>query len=168
MMHDAAGDDDEARPPLGAQFEALFAAGSGLLAALRRFLSAWGALLGAEARVLRTGLPLFFIGTIALVAFSVSLWACVVALLGWLLLKATHSAGIALLLLVLGHAALVVGIWFAIKRGARQASFPKARAEWRSLRHQLAEDIERLAQAPRADNAHTAGDAARPDPERQP
>lgn len=131
-------------PGFGAQFVALLGAASGVVSALRKFVAAFGALLGAEARVLRAGVPLFFIGIIALVAFSVSLWACLVALFGWLLLHATHSMGIALLLLVLGHALLVVGIWSAIKRGVHQASFPQARAEWRAMRHQLADDLRRF------------------------
>lgn len=132
-------------PGFGAQFEALFAAISGVVGALRRFFAEFSALLGAEARVLRTGVPLFFIATIALVAFSVSLWACLVALIGWLLLHATHSAGLALLLLVVGHALLVTAIWFAIKRGVHQATFPQARAEWRALRHQMTDDLKGFA-----------------------
>lgn len=137
------------RPSLVAQFAALYLAGGGLLTALRRVFAALGALAGAEARVLRAGIPLFFIGTIALVAFSVSLWACVVALLFWLLRGATHSAGIALSVLVVGHLVLVGGLWFAIKRGMRQASFPQARAEWRAMRHQLGEDFAQFAHAHR-------------------
>lgn len=132
-------------PPLGAQFEALYLSGSGLITALRRFLGALGALFGAEARVLRDGIPLFFIGTIALVALSVSLWACLVALIFWALRLATHSSGIALGIIVAGHIVLVIGLWFALKRGVRQASFPQARAEWRAMRHQLAEDFGRFA-----------------------
>lgn len=128
-------------PGFGAQFEVLFAAISGVVGALRRFFAEFSALLGAEARVLRTGVPLFFIATIALVALSVSLWACLVALIGWALLHATHSMGIALLLLVIGHALLVTGIWLAIKRGVHQATFPQARAEWHALRHQMTDDL---------------------------
>lgn len=137
-------------PGFGAQFEALFAAGSGVIGALRRFFAEFSVLLGAEARVLRAGVPMFFIASIALVAFSVSLWACLVALIGWALLHLTHSAGLALLLLVIGHALLVTGIWFAIKRGVHQATFPQARAEWRALRHQVTNDLKDFA-GPRAD-----------------
>ncbi|MEO6967120.1 MAG: hypothetical protein ABI132_01505 [Rhodanobacteraceae bacterium] len=137
-------------PGFGAQLEALFAAGSGVIGALGRFFAEFGALLGAEARVLRTGVPLFFIACIALIALSVSLWACLVALIAWLLLHLTHSMGIALLLLVVGHALLVTGIWFAIKRGVHQASFPQARAEWRALWHQMTGDLKGFA-GPRAD-----------------
>ncbi|MEO7149098.1 MAG: hypothetical protein ABIY40_04080 [Rhodanobacteraceae bacterium] len=148
-------------PGFGAQFEALFAAGSGVVHALRRFFGAFGALLGAEARVLRAGVPLFFIATIALVAFSVSLWACLVALIGWLLLHATHSVGIALLLLAIGHALLVTGIWFAIKRGVHQATFPQTRAEWRALRHQMIDDLQGFA-GPRVDKPASAETESKP------
>lgn len=131
-------------PSLFAQFEALYDAGSGLTAALRRLVAALGGLFRAEASVLWAGIPLFFIGTIALVAFSVSLWACVVALIAWALMVGTHSAGIALGILVAGHALLVVGLWFAIKRGVRQASFPLARAELHAMTAQMSEDLDRF------------------------
>ncbi|MEO6967705.1 MAG: hypothetical protein ABI132_04505 [Rhodanobacteraceae bacterium] len=137
-------------PGFGAQFEALFAAASGLVGALGRFFAAFGALLGAEARVLRAGVPLFFIGAISLIALAVSLWACVVALIAWALVVATHSIGIALGIIVVAHLLLLVGIWFAIRNGVKQASFPQARAEWRALRHQMTDDLKGFT-GPRAD-----------------
>lgn len=128
-----------------AQLKAVLAAGAALLAALRHLLSALRTLALTEAQVLRAGIPLFFIGAIALVAFSVSLWACLVALFGWLLMVATHSLGIALALLVVGHAALVIAVWFAMKYSLRQATFPRARAELRLLARTLRRDINRFA-----------------------
>ena len=63
-------------------FGQVFAAGAGLFDALRRVATALAALLAAEARVLRASVAMVFLGSVALVAFAVSLWACVVALLG--------------------------------------------------------------------------------------
>ena len=127
--------------PLLEQFETLYAAACTLGISLKRFFGALGQLLLAESRVARHGVPLFFIGTIALIALAVSLWTCSVALIGWALAKATHSIGIALGILVLGHIALIAGLWFALKRGVRQASFPQSRAELRAMGRQLAQDF---------------------------
>jgi len=142
----AAEDPRAAGAPLWQQLESLYAAGASLAIALKRFFGALGRLLAAEGAVVRHGLPLLFLGTIALIALAVSLWACTVALIGWALAVATHSAGIALGILVFGHAALVAGLWIAIQRGMRQASFPHARAELRALRRQLARDFDEFAQ----------------------
>lgn len=130
-----------------AQFRTLLAAGAALVAALRHLLTALRTLAVAEVRVVVAVVPLFFIGAIALVALSVSLWVCVVALVGWALTLATHSAGIALGVLVVGHVILILGVWFAIKYSLRQATFPRARAELRRLGHSLRGDISRFADA---------------------
>ncbi|TAN02290.1 MAG: hypothetical protein EPN40_01440, partial [Rhodanobacteraceae bacterium] len=66
---------DETGPPFGA----VLTAGAGLFGALRRVATALAALLAAEARVLRASVAVVFLASVALVAFSVSLWACVVA-----------------------------------------------------------------------------------------
>lgn len=126
---------------------AVLGAGAGLFASLRRVVTTLLALLAAEARVLRASVAMVFLASVALVAFSVSLWACVVALLGWALTVATHSLGIALAILVVLHLILVVAIWFAIKRAIRQASFPHARAEFSALRHTLQRDVARFQRA---------------------
>lgn len=127
------------------QFETLYAAACALGLALKRFAGALGRLTLAEAQVLRHGLPLFFIGTIALIALSVSLWACTVALIFWMLRLATHSAGIALGIIVAGHVLLIVVLSVALKRGVRQASFPQARAELQALSRQMARDFDAFA-----------------------
>lgn len=129
-------------PPLKAQLHALYAAGTGLALALQRFFVTLGELLRAEGRVLWTGIPLLFIGFVALIALAVSLWGCTVALIGWALMVATNSLGLALGLLVVGHIALILGMWFMLKRGVYQASFPHARAELRAMRVQFAEDLD--------------------------
>src|SRR6185437_12687148 len=116
-------------PPLREQLHALYAAGAGLVSALQRFFVTLKDLLRAEGRVLWSGIPLLFIGFVALIALAVSLWGCTVALIGWALMVATHSLGLALGLLVVGHVAMVLGVWFALQRGVHQASFPQARAE---------------------------------------
>ncbi|HET6907115.1 MAG TPA: hypothetical protein VFH52_09225 [Rhodanobacteraceae bacterium] len=131
-------------PPLAEQMHALYAAGSGLILALRRFFVTLKELLRAEGRVLWTGIPLLFIGFVALIALAVSLWGCAVALIGWALMVATNSLGLALGLLVAGHIVLIAGVWFALKRGVYQASFPQARAELRAMRTQFSEDIDRF------------------------
>lgn len=134
------------------QLKAALAAGSALVAASRHLLRALRTLAVAEARVLRAGIPLFFMGAVALVALSVSLWVCLVALCGWLLMLATGSLGIALALLVVGHVILVAGVWFALKYSLRQATFPQARAELGLLRHSLRRDINRFTDATTATN----------------
>lgn len=131
-------------PPLGEQLHALYAAGSGLTLALRRFFVALKDLMRAEGRVLWSGIPLLFIGFVALIALAVSLWGCAVALIGWALMIATHSIGIALGLLGAGHVVLIVGLWFMLKRGVYHVSFPQARAEARAVGAQFAEDLRRF------------------------
>lgn len=122
-------------------------AGAGLFASLRRVAASLAALLVAEAQVLRTSIALVFLASVALVAFAVSLWACVVALIGWALTLATHSIGIALAVLVVLHLILVVAIWRMIKRVLRQASFPAARHELRVLRSELRGHVQRFQHA---------------------
>ncbi len=128
------------------QLETLYAAACALAIALKRFFGALARLVVAEGEIVRHGVPLLFIGTIALIALSVSLWACTVALIFWALRMATHSSGIALGIIVAGHLLLITGLWFSIRRGVRQASFPHARAELRALGRQLAQDFDDFAQ----------------------
>lgn len=130
-----------------AGFGAVLEAGVGLFDSLRRVAASLAALLVAEARVLRASLALVFLASVALVAFAVSLWACVVALLGWALTLATHSIGIALAVLVVLHLILVVAIWFAIQRALRQASFPATRQELCALGSELRGHAERFQRA---------------------
>lgn len=115
-----------------------------LAAAVRQLFLALRELAVAEARVVRAGIPLFFMAAVALVAFSVSLWVCLVALIGWALMRGTHSLGIALGLLVVIHAILVVGVWSMIKYSLRQATFPQARAELRLLGRTALHDLGRI------------------------
>lgn len=130
----------DARPAFGN----VVAAGAELLQALRRVVTTLLALVAAEARVLHASVAMVFLGSVALVAFSVSLWACAVALIGWGLAVATGSIGIALALLVLLHLILVVAIWFAIKRAIRHASFPATRTELHALGGELRAHVERF------------------------
>jgi hypothetical protein len=130
-----------------AAFGSVLAAGAELLQALRRVATTLLALLASEARVLHASVALVFLGSVALVAFSVSLWACAVALIGWGLALVTGSIGIALALLVLLHLILVVAIWFAIKRAIRHASFPATRTELRALGGELRAHVERFQRA---------------------
>ncbi|MBS0432308.1 MAG: hypothetical protein JSS21_07865 [Proteobacteria bacterium] len=145
---DSAAEPKAASAPLLEQLESLYAAAGTLGISLKRFFGALAQLLLAESRIVRHGVPLFFIGTIALIALAVSLWTCTVALIGWALAMATHSVGIALALLVLGHIALIVGLWFALKRGVRHASFPQSRAELRALGHQLSREFDHASARP--------------------
>lgn len=138
---------DEAPGGDEARFGAVFAAGAELVGALHRALATLAALCVAEARLLRASVSVVIVGGIALVALAVSLWACVVALLGWALVVATHSVGIALAILVAVHAALVVGVWIALARVVRSASFPATRAELRALGGELREQAVRAGRA---------------------
>lgn len=104
------------------------------MATARELAIALAALLTAEARWFKANLVLAFLAGIALVAFAVSLWACAVALIGWALKVATGSTGIALGLLVVLHLILIAASWWSIKRGIRDASFPKTRGELAALR----------------------------------
>lgn len=143
----ACGSGDEPGPALGAAFSA----GADLLRALRNVVAALATLFASELRVLRASVAVVFLGSVALVAFSVSLWACVVALIGWTLMKATGSPGIALGLLVVLHLILVALIWTAIRRAIRHAGFPATRNEMRALGKELRGHVERFqrASAPR-------------------
>jgi len=138
--HDAGA---EAAPAPGA----VFTSGADLVQALRRIATALAALLASEVRVLRASAAVVFLGSVALVAFAVSLWACAVALIGWAFVKATGSVGIALGLLVVMHLILVTGLWFAIGRAIHQASFPATRTELRALGNELRGHVERFQHA---------------------
>lgn len=130
-----------AAPGVEAQLGATLAAGVDLLAALRRIAVALAGLLAAEAQVLRASVGLVLCGAIALVAFAVSLWACIVALGGWVLAAATGSVGIGLGILILLHVVLITaGSWW-IRRVLRRASFPGTRSELRALGRQLRDDV---------------------------
>lgn len=129
-----------AEPPSPSTLAALMA----LAKALGQLVAALRKLAAAEARVMRAGIPLFFMAAVALVAFSVSLWVCLVALIGWALMRGTHSLGLALGLLVVIHVVLVVGVWSMIKYSIRQATFPQARAELRMLGRTALHDLGRI------------------------
>lgn len=124
-------------PPAAAARPSLPAAGAGLFASAAHLAVAVAALLAAEVRLVKQHIGLAFLGGVALVAFAVALWGCLVALIGWAFRVATGSTGIALGLLVVLHLVLVAACWFAIKRGLHQASFPKTRAELAALRQGL-------------------------------
>ncbi len=143
----AANPDEAARGASAPPFGTVFAAGVGLFDALRRMATALAALFAAEARVLQASIATVFLGSVALVAFAVSLWACVVALIGWSLAVATHSVGIALAILVVLHLVLVIAIWFAIKRAIHYASFPATRTELHALGDELRGHVERFRHA---------------------
>ena len=168
MSVDATPDEAESAPPAGAcapdagsaearpAFGTVLAAGAELLQALRRVATTLVALVAAEARVLHASVAMVFLGSVALVAFSVSLWACAVALIGWGLVLATGSVGIALALLVLLHLILVVAIWLTIKRAIRHASFPATRTELRALGGELRAHVQRFQRASTARNPDDA------------
>lgn len=131
----------------GPAFRTVFSAGADMVQALRRVATALAALLASEVRVLRASVAVVFLGSVALVAFSVSLWACAVALIGWAFMKATGSVGIALGLLVVLHLILVTVLWLAIKRAIRHASFPATRTELRALGNELRGHVARFQHA---------------------
>jgi hypothetical protein len=135
---------DESMAGAGEPPASTLAAMKALVAAVGQLFSALRKLAAAEAQVVRAGIPLFFIAATALVAFSVSLWVCLVALLGWALMMGTHSLGIALGLLVVIHLILVFGVWSMIKYSLRQATFPQARAELRMLGRTMLHDLGRI------------------------
>ncbi|HET9819019.1 MAG TPA: hypothetical protein VFP92_07650 [Rhodanobacteraceae bacterium] len=140
-------DADSARGAADAQSDAVLAAGVRLLTALRRLGISLATLLVAEARVFKASIGLVFIASIALVAFAVSLWFCVIALIGWGLTLATGSIGIALAILVVLHLILVVALWFMIKRAIHHASFPRVRGEFAASGRSLRRDMARFRQA---------------------
>lgn len=129
------------------QLGAALAAGVGLIASLRRIATAVAALLAAEARVLRASVALVFMAGVALIALAVSLWACVVALVGWGIAVASGSPALALGSLVVLHVLLLVAIWLWIKRAIHRASFPAARAELHALGRELRRDVARFQHA---------------------
>ncbi len=126
---------------------AVLGAGAALIASLQRTAAALLALLTAEAQVFGASIGLIIIASVALVAFAVALWVCVVALTGWALAVATHSVGIALAILVGMHLLLVAGIWVTMRRALLQATFPRTRAEFSALQHGLRQDFARFRRA---------------------
>lgn len=143
----ASAEADAAASAAQASAGAVLAAGATLFASLQRTAAALVALLTAEAQVFGASIGLIFLSSVALVAFAVGLWVCVVALIGWALAVATHSLGIALAILVGLHMLLVAGIWIAIRRAILQATFPRTRAEFSTLRHALRRDFARFQHA---------------------
>lgn len=134
----AGGGSAEPHPTGAAAGEAsLLAAGERLSAAARDLAAAMVALFAAEARLFKGRLGLVFLSSVALLALAVSLWGCVVALIGWAFQVATGSTGAALGLLVVLHVILVAVSWWWIKRGIHDASFPKTRGELAALRRGL-------------------------------
>lgn len=128
--------------------DSVLAASVDLVKSLRRSGAALLALLAAEARVLKSSVAVVIIGAVALVVFSVALWACAEILLGWALTRMTGSLGITLGILLLLHLALVLGTWFGLKRTIHHASFPGTRAEAGALRRSLQRDLAKFQQAP--------------------
>ncbi|HEY9112036.1 MAG TPA: hypothetical protein VIM92_09715 [Rhodanobacteraceae bacterium] len=143
----AAAEPGAARPAADAPAGAVLAAGIDLFASLKRTIAALLALMSAEVQVFGASVGLIFLSSVALVAFAVALWVCVVALIGWALAVATHSVGIALAILVGIHLLLVAGIWIAIRRAIRQITFPRTRAELSVLRRTLRRDVARFQHA---------------------
>ena len=143
---------------LNEQLASVLGTGAQLLAACRRVGTALLALVAAEARLTRASVALVLLGSVAFIALAVSLWACVVALLGWALLRATGSMGIALGVLVAMQLVACVLLALGLRRSVRRASFPGTRAELRALGQQLGRDAERFQRAPAA--ASGKGDAS--------
>lgn len=135
---------DESRYASDPQFTAAAKASIAVVAALRRLFVALRKLGVAESRVVLAGIPLFFIAAAALVAFAVSLWVCVGALIGWALMYATGSLGLALGLLIVIHLVLLASVWSMLKWSLRQAAFPRVRAELRSIGHTLLHELGRV------------------------
>lgn len=135
-------------------------AGVALVAAMRQLVKALRELAVAESRLFLAGIPLLFIAVVALTAISVSLWACVVALIGWALVQATHSVGVALGLLVVMHAMLAMGAWLCIKHASRQLTFPRVRGELRNLRQMWRRDVARTPGASAAPQETASAGAA--------
>lgn len=143
----ASAEPDAGRSAAEASAGAVLAAGVGLFASFKRTAAALLALFAAEAQVFGASVGLIFLASVALVAFAVALWVCVVALIGWALAVATHSVGIALAILVGLHLLLVAGIWVAIRRAILQITFPRTRAELSELRSSLGHDVGRFRHA---------------------
>lgn len=125
----------------------VFGAAVELGVALRGVALGFLALCVAEVRVLRASAVLLFVGSVALVALAVSLWACVVALIGWALVIATDSIGIALGILVALHLVLAIALWCALRYAWRQATFPVVRDELQVLGHELRGHVQRFQHA---------------------
>jgi hypothetical protein len=138
---------DAQRAAAQASAGAVLGAGATLFTSLQRTAAALLALLTAEAQVFGASIGLIFLSSVALVAFAVALWVCIVALIGWALAVVTHSIGIALAILVGMHLLLVIGIWMAIRRAILQATFPRTRAEFAALQHGLRRDFARFRRA---------------------
>jgi hypothetical protein len=139
------------------QFTSAVRAAIVLAMAAGRLLRALGKLASAEWQVLRLGIPLLVVAVAALGLFAISLWACLMALVVWLLLVATGSLGLALGLLVVIQACLAVFVAIVIKLWIRQLLLPSARAELRQLGRTLLRDAKRASGRASASGRTRAG-----------
>ena len=73
---------DAQRAAAQASAGAVLGAGATLFTSLQRTAAALLALLTAEAQVFGASIGLIFLSSVALVAFAVALWVCIVALIG--------------------------------------------------------------------------------------
>ncbi|RAP57090.1 hypothetical protein [Oleiagrimonas sp. MCCC 1A03011] len=104
-----------------------------LFDATREFAVALFALARSELRLARVSWPLVFALVVVLVGLSLSLWASLIALIGWGLYLLTHSVGLALAALVGVHIVLLVVARLLLRRTARNMTMPATRAEMRDL-----------------------------------
>lgn len=123
---------------------ALPAAAARLFASMRAAVGALAALVLAEARITGASIARVLLACVALVALAVSLWGCVVVLVGWALATALHSPGAALLILVVLHLLLLGATALLLRRTLRDASFPHSRAEFGAMRRTLQGNLARF------------------------
>ena len=104
-----------------------------LARAVHGFLLALAGLARSEWRLARASWSLVFSLTIVLVGISLSLWASLIALIGWGLFVATGSVGWALTALVGVHLVLLLVARLALKRSSRNLTMPETRRELNTL-----------------------------------
>lgn len=116
-----------------AEAGAIWDAVRALAVAVRGFAAALLGLARSEVRLARASWPLVFATTIVLVGLSLSLWASLIALVGWAFFVLTGSVGWALAALVGLHVVLLVATRWVLRRGVHNMSMPATREELASL-----------------------------------
>ncbi len=128
---------DNGQPPetggLAADALAVWDATRALADSVHGFARALLGLAQSEWRLARASWPLLVAVSIILVGLSLSLWASLIALLGWGLYVATGAVGWALAALVGVHLVLLLLARWLLRRTARNMTMPATRAELQDL-----------------------------------
>ncbi|MGB8636411.1 MAG: hypothetical protein WCD36_14195 [Rhodanobacteraceae bacterium] len=131
--HSQAAENPAADETLTAEALAIWDAIRVLARAVHGFALALAGLARSEWRLARASWPLVVALAIVLVGIGLSLWASLVALIGWGFFVATASVGWALTALVGVHLVLLLVVRLALRRSSRNLTMPETRRELHGL-----------------------------------